>query len=364
MGQINSSESSDSIAGYKLEKKQEVAIDYDSISPRFSVYNIEELQGGIEHLNEYGYAVFSNVLNNEEVDHSVNLFWNYLENLEEPYHIQRNNSQTWDKPWPGAPHIGLVNRYGIGQSEFMWFIRGNPNVKKVFSHIWNSDELCVSFDGAGCFRNWHLNKEWKTSGGWYHCDQNPFKKPNRCSIQGLVALTDNNESTGSLVVVPESHKYFLELPSAAQERRIWGDYISVPQQHSIFKKLRPRLVKCKAGDLVVWDSRCVHCNTPAIVDNENNDQLELLRIVAYICMSPISMFVPDMDEYKSLEEFRQLREHCVQNRSTCTHWPLQLVGAGHTVLDNKISLKLNAYQHSLIIGTHVEHENGTAEIEF
>ncbi len=64
-----------------------------------------------------------------------------------------------------------MNDHGIGQSEFMWYLRGNPNVKKVFSHIWNSNELFTSFDGAGCFRDWHLNKEWKTKSGWYHCDQ-------------------------------------------------------------------------------------------------------------------------------------------------------------------------------------------------
>ena len=72
---------------------------------------------------------------------------------------------------PGLTELGIINDFGIGQSEFMWFIRGNPNVKKVFYEIWNSDELFVSFDGAGCFRDWHLNPDWKTDSGWYHCDQ-------------------------------------------------------------------------------------------------------------------------------------------------------------------------------------------------
>jgi len=72
---------------------------------------------------------------------------------------------------PGSSHIGLLNTLGIGQSEFLWFVRGNPNIKKVFSNIWNSNELFVSFDGAGGFRNWHINSKWKTTGGWYHCDQ-------------------------------------------------------------------------------------------------------------------------------------------------------------------------------------------------
>jgi hypothetical protein len=72
---------------------------------------------------------------------------------------------------PGSTDIGLINDYGIGQSEFLWYIRGNRNVKKVFSSIWNSEELFTSFDGAGCYRNWHKNESWKTKSGWYHCDQ-------------------------------------------------------------------------------------------------------------------------------------------------------------------------------------------------
>lgn len=72
---------------------------------------------------------------------------------------------------PGSFEIGIINDHGIGQSAFLWYIRGNPNVKKVFSSIWNSNELFTSYDGAGCYRNWHRNKEWKTESGWYHCDQ-------------------------------------------------------------------------------------------------------------------------------------------------------------------------------------------------
>ncbi|CAF3110136.1 unnamed protein product [Rotaria sp. Silwood2] len=348
----------------KLKIINDSSVDYDVTSPRFFVHNIEELQQGIEYLNEHGYAIFSNILTNDEVNNGVDLLWKYLESLRHPYHIQRNNPETWDKPWPGMPHVGLVNDEGIGQSEFMWFLRGNPNIKKVFSHIWNSNELFVSFDGAGCFRNWHLNIKWKTSSSWYHCDQNPFKKPDRCSIQGLVSLTDSDESTGGFVVVPDSHKYFSELKSRTKER-LWGDYVTIRNQDPLLEKLHPRLVKCKAGDLIVWDSRSIHCNTPAIVNKEKNNQSELLRIVAYICMSPLSMFVPEMDEFKTLEEFRQLREQYVRDKATCTHWPLELIGDRQELLHyEKSSLKLNSFQHSLIIGTHVEPGNGTTEINF
>jgi hypothetical protein len=92
------------------------------------------------------------------------------------------------------------------------------------------------------------------------------------------------------------------------------------------------------------------------------------------------MFVPDTDEYKNLEEFRQLREQYVRDGITCTHWPLELIGAsmyykqnllkknldiiGRGLRDENTPLKLNSFQHSLIIGTNVEAENETAEIVF
>lgn len=138
---------------------------------------------------------------------------------------------------------------------------------------------------------------------------------------------DSDESTGGFVVVPDSHKHFTELQSITQESRIRGDFIEIPDGCQLFQKLRPRLVKCKAGDLVLWDSRCIHCNVPANIDRENITPPELLRIVAYVCMIPMSMFVPDMDKYKNLEEFRCLREKFVQNRITSTHWPLALYGS-------------------------------------
>ncbi|CAF0947118.1 unnamed protein product [Rotaria sordida] len=345
--------------------KSEVNVDYQIISPRFSVQNIEELQQGIEHLNEHGYAIFSNILTNDEINHGIDLLWKYLENLKSPYNIQRNDPETWNKHWPGISNLGLLNDHGIGQSEFMWYIRGKPYVKKVFSHIWNSNELFTSFDGAGCYRDWHLNKEWKTLGAWYHCDQNPFRKPDRCSIQGLVSLTDNDESTGGLVIVPDSHKNFIDLQFIVDENRLWGDFVAIP--HELIKRLHPRLVKCKAGDLIVWDSRSIHCNTPALIDKQKNNSLsksQILRIVAYICMSPLSMFEPDGVRYENLEEFRQLREDFVRDRTTCTHWPLELMTINRLSGNDKVPLKLTAYQHSLIVGTHVEPDNGTTEILF
>lgn len=158
--------------------------------------------------------------------------------------------------------------------------------------------------------------------------QNPLQKPDRCSIQGIVSLTDNNEFTGGLVVVPQSHKHFKELPSVEGER----NYVYVESTHPLLKQFQPRLVKCKAGDLIVFDSRCIHCNTPALDTNNQTKKMssfskskcpQLLRIVSYICMSPTAMVPSD-----KLEEFRELREEFVIDRTSCTHWPAELNASG------------------------------------
>jgi hypothetical protein len=143
-----------------------------------------------------------------------------------------------------------------------------------------------------------------------------------------VALTDSNELTGGLVVLPDSHKHFDELRPLVRAEKDRVNFVRARQKHSLIKQLKPRLVKCKAGDLVVWDSRCIHCNTPALDDNDEIKEMtnskqdkppQLLRIVAYVCMSPTVMVASD-----KLEEFRKIREECVRGRVTCTHWPGEL----------------------------------------
>lgn len=173
--------------------------------------------------------------------------------------------------------------------------------------------------------------------------------------------------------------------SPSRSRNYFGNYLRIPDIHPLLQELPPRLIKCKAGDLVVWDSRCIHCNTPALVDDSGANQAALIRIVAYVCMSPLSLFAPDMDLFKNLEEFRRLREEYVRNRTTCTHWPLELIIAstysfdfilkkekkmynfvllGEMEIQQNEKLKLNIFQQSLIIGTDVEYDKDATETEF
>lgn len=173
-----------------------------------------------------------------------------------------------------------------------------------------------------------------------------MEKPDRCSIQGFVSLTDNNELTGGLAVVPQSHKHFEELRSIARVDKGRNNFLRVRKNHFLLKQFQPRLLYCKAGDLVVFDSRTIHCNTYGLDLNNDNVQKEmtlneniypeLLRLVAYICMSPISMISSDQ-----LEEFRKIREEYVKERISCTHWPCELNISGKSIFNQRKLLILS-----------------------
>ena len=157
-------------------------------------------------------------------------------------------------------------------------------------------------------------------GGWYHVDQNPIRKPDRCSVQGFLALTDQNEMTGGLVVYPRTHLRFDELKSVA---RSTSDFVAVPGDHPVMDGGRAFgvLGQCQAGDFIVWDSRLIHCNTPSCVESApaRKAPVDLLRVVAYVSMSPAT-FVLD----QSLDQFRKRRKQMIEENATLNHWSTEL----------------------------------------
>lgn len=151
-----------------------------------------------EHLAKWGYVIITGILKDEEVKNCHNLFWDHIEATYP--NITRYDSDSWynSAPWPGSYASGVMSRRFIGHSDLQWYIRSNENVRKAFGTVWDTTALITSFDGVGAFRPWSKNIDWKTTDEpWYHVDQSSTMKGLQC-IQGLVALTNSNESTGGL----------------------------------------------------------------------------------------------------------------------------------------------------------------------
>eukprot|EP01006_Ploeotia_vitrea_P009260 TRINITY_DN21765_c0_g1_i1.p1 TRINITY_DN21765_c0_g1~~TRINITY_DN21765_c0_g1_i1.p1 ORF type:complete len:326 (-),score=26.26 TRINITY_DN21765_c0_g1_i1:71-1048(-) len=293
---------------------------------RFDV--TEELAEGVQFLADNGYVVFGGVLSQDEICHAKNLLWKHLENeIDEDSEISRSDPTTWEPSWdwPGDPQTGIIGHFGFGQSEFLWYLRGNKHVRNVFSQIWDTSDLITSFDGGNVFRPWAHNKRLKTHGSWFHVDQNVTKAPDRESVQGLVTLYDATPDTGGLTVLPRSHLQFKEFSERQDVVPQQPDFVMLGYGDPVFTECPAKLVTCKAGDLCLWDSRTVHCNSPGgtYPKNDNNTSTErtgpgvappgeLLRAVGYVCMTPRSFATPQV---------LARRQQLFEKGATTSHWP-------------------------------------------
>eukprot|EP00558_Chaetoceros_sp_UNC1202_P008450 CAMPEP_0197238956 /NCGR_PEP_ID=MMETSP1429-20130617/5455_1 /TAXON_ID=49237 /ORGANISM="Chaetoceros sp., Strain UNC1202" /LENGTH=439 /DNA_ID=CAMNT_0042698247 /DNA_START=3 /DNA_END=1322 /DNA_ORIENTATION=+ len=350
-----------------VERNVQVTPSVTPIRPRrFDIHSEKNLF--LKYLDTHGYAVVASVASSTEVEHAKDIFWQFLEgsdrgNKDHLYDVHRGDPTTWEARdgWLGSSSTGIISTAGVGQAPFMWYLRLLPGVSRTFGAIWgvDDDDLLCSFDGANVFRPWQFKSEWKTRGGWFHVDQNAYNpgKSGRTCVQGLLTLTKADEHSGGLTVIPKSHNDFIGLcernaqkmpdlsnleeggeeleHSTPNSAAPLLDFVQVGANDEIRSK-GGRLVCSEPGDLVVWDSRTVHCNSPALVtftdastacDSDDHhtvasvessqQQWDLIRMAAYICMTPASW---------ASEDALQRRWEAYINNMTTSHWPYHLSG--------------------------------------
>lgn len=346
------------ISSYQQPKQ---ALSYEHVvmntDPKQHRFHVERQETEwLNFLEKYGYVVLYGVLEPTELEEAKDLFYTWLEQV--PYNtFDRADPSTWeDHNFPASPTTGIIGGQGIGQSDFLWFLRTRPRVRDAFARLWGRPraQLICSFDGANAFRPWREleRPEWRTRGGWYHVDQNAENEGGRgkVCVQGLVNIYPCSELSGGLTVVPGSHKHHERLGKLKGAR---GHFVPVQDWSPL--ESEPKLVTCEAGDLCLWDSRTVHCNTPGKLEETvatesarsqehlsseakgvatkyqghrgaatepaadpasmpagGKDSVELLRIAAYICMTPREF---------ATDEVLEARQACFAENKGSTHWP-------------------------------------------
>lgn len=282
-------------------------------------------QDSLDHLEREGFVVIKNALTAEEANHAIDLTWEYLAGLGTG--IDRYDPTTWDDDrWPVAVHGGIIPSQGIGHSAAQWFIRSVPNVKRAFSAVWDDDDLLTSFDGMALWRPTSINPEWRTNrgGSWLHIDQHPIGRPGFHCVQGLVSLLPTSPSTGGNVIIPGSHKQFESIPDRYTERlaRIHPsiDHFRYPADDPQLVETPPVMAHLEAGDMLLWDSRTIHCSSPAIEDRQPDPNLppQLLRAVSLVCMMPKARSNPDV---------MAKRRAAIKTRTSTTNWSDRFIDA-------------------------------------
>ena len=286
---------------------------------RFSSSDPEAL----EHLNREGYVVVQN-LNATEVLHARELMWTFLEGTRAG--INREEPSTWIRSLPNP--YGIVWHHGVGHSRLAWFVRTRPRLLDFFARVWNTTDLITSFEGFSWLPPREYEADWKIVDLWFHTDQNGVSRPGRQTVQSFTSLYDQDASTGAFVVVPRSHRQHAKVTQRVYRARPDTpddqQFLMLPANDPIVSNTSnrpPHLVRVKAGDSILWDSRAVHCSTPSLLTEtppavSPGDSPRPARVVVYASLSPRRL----APERVLLERQRALCE-----RQTCTHWPFDTV---------------------------------------
>jgi hypothetical protein len=268
----------------------------------------------LDHLQRHGFVVVADALPRDAAATAMSKLWDYLEQLGTG--IDRTVPDTWgDESWPTAVHGGILPGHGIGHSEAQWYIRSFRAIKDAFAAVWHDEELLVSFDGVSLWRPWARNEEWRTNraASWFHIDQHPIGRPGFQCVQGLVNLLPMNADTGGNVVIPGSHRHFESIVDRYSERvnRVPTsiDHFRFPNDDPLLGDPAPIMAHMEPGDLLLWDSRTIHCSHAGPQRDGIDDRL--LRAVSLICMMP---------KARSNHSVIAKRRHAVENVISTTNW--------------------------------------------
>lgn len=269
------------------------------LNPRAASYRFDEVNAAaIRHFAKEGFVVIKKALNPQEVCHAKALCWDFLSRK---LHWDRRKPSTWTANKKDLTPKGMIWSNGAGQAPLPWYIRTRPRVVQIFADIWSAQgqflqrgmkfgikDMITSFDGFNVFRPWYLDSGselWKTQSGWWHIDQNVARSPGIETIQGLVTLYDLDKSTGSTTFVPGSHLWVQQLrPNLKQNAK---DFVMLKEisQWGSQQGIRKILLCGEAGDLVLWDSRTIHCNNPALIDKREMKRVHASKLKTYLSSS-------------------------------------------------------------------------------
>lgn len=240
-------------------------------------------------LQKYGYCVVDYVLSEEECNKTIDEIWNWLEGLGTG--VKRKDKKTWDdNHWPFCIRQGLI-QHTMGQEEFAWKIREHSNVTQVYSQIFNTDKLLVSFGSVGIYRPIESGYVNCTNSSWVHTDQDIISKPleevydsNDYSIQGIINLEESSDKDAGFFVGEGSHLLHSKLFEYNNNKPINNWYVLTKQDVDYLQTNGIQFYKINAskGSFILFDSRAIHSGFPHQKDRKN----PRFRYTLYISLSP------------------------------------------------------------------------------
>jgi ectoine hydroxylase-related dioxygenase (phytanoyl-CoA dioxygenase family) len=253
-----------------------------------------------DYLDQEGYVVIQNVLNEEAIHTGIEHFWEDWTTVSPGF--VRTNTDTWSintAPMMFAKGMAVFN--GFGQSNFMWYLRTQKPIMDIFERIHNTSDLITSFDGFSVF----FSSKQKSTKDWWHIDQHP-NNPLYC-IQGAYNFFPVTQDSAGFTVVPRSHRTFT--PSETNVSKDWIQVASnkTPEQARSILSDGVKLI-IPGNSFVLWNSKTIHANT-----GTTSKEITLNRLTAYITFVPRS--------WRTNQAQFEKRKETYKLGQTTSHWP-------------------------------------------
>eukprot|EP00298_Acanthocystis_sp_HF-20_P010816 c19064_g1_i1.p1 GENE.c19064_g1_i1~~c19064_g1_i1.p1 ORF type:complete len:358 (-),score=168.44 c19064_g1_i1:54-1037(-) len=261
-------------------------------------------------LENFGFCVFKEVASESQLEDLHSKFWNFIEKFNPQ--ISRSDSKTWNNNWPDIADKGMITAPFVAHADFMWQAR--EICLPVYEKLWGTSDLLTSFDRCNAFRPPSVDPKWKTTGGWYHVDQNGDNKKGLHCYQGFLDCFGSTGEDGGVVVVPKSHLIFddmFTIDKLANGKK--NDFCILPPPLIQKYVVNPLKICLEAGDMFIWDGRVIHCSAPSQRLKAPKKGINHLdRLVFYVSMSPKS---------KATNEVLEKKKNAVLNTGDATsHW--------------------------------------------
>lgn len=242
----------------------------------------------IQELEEKGYTIIPDVLNEEELQQALTYFYTWLNS--DPQ-IKNHNSSH-----------GIIQHYEVGHQQYAWYIRTRPGVQSFFKAFYKTDDLVVSYDGS-CYMPQDLSRKDRS---WIHVDQGFADSSFKC-LQAFVSLTTNENRT--FVVYEGSHKLHSKYAVEKDLLHVKKNWIKIDTDYLDKIADTKKILNVKAGSMVIWDSRSFHSNQYGNIAEE--------RIVQYVSYLP-------RHNKKLTPKMQEKRQKYFFERRTTSHWAYPL----------------------------------------
>ena len=107
----------------------------------YKAHQVNDAALWLDQLTTEGFAVIGGVASKEEIEEARRLLWEWLS--EQGTGIIRDQQSTWEDTawpdWPGMKKYGTCKSEGAAHLGATWYLRGLPNLKKVFTSIYRTE---------------------------------------------------------------------------------------------------------------------------------------------------------------------------------------------------------------------------------